>query len=321
MEEKLEDLKKEIRELIRLNFILPEDIPEIELYMDQVTRFMDTHLQKNSRSDSNEDKTLTKTMINNYIKNKLLPPPEKKKYTKEHIIMLISIYYLKNFISISDIQKMLSPLIDTYFDKTDEKGRGLPEIYEEIFELGRRQYFNIENSIIRAQEITDLKMADEDEYLNKLVFIYMLAYDIYGKKRLVEQLIDEIDEAEKLKAEMADKKNKKTAAKKIAAKKTTAKKAEAKKAEVKKAEVKKVPAKKAAADKSKTVSEKKAVKSKTVSEKRATQNKTASEKKATPNKTASESGAASKSITASKSTTASKGRAAAKKKVENTAVD
>lgn len=223
MEDRLIELKKEIRELIRLNFVLPEDIPEIELYMDQVTKFLDTHLQKNSRGDSGEDKTLTKTMINNYIKNKLLPPPDKKKYTKEHIIMLISIYYLKNFISISDIQKMLGPMIDTYFDKTDEKGRGLPEIYEEIFELGKRQYFNIENSILRAQEITDLKMADEDEYLNKLVFIYMLAYDIYGKKRLMEQLIDEIDEAETRKREVAEKKEKAAAEK--AKKKAAAKKA------------------------------------------------------------------------------------------------
>ena len=223
MEDRLSELKKEIRELIRLNFVLPEDIPEIELYMDQVTKFLDTHLQKNSRGDSGEDKTLTKTMINNYIKNKLLPPPDKKKYTKEHIIMLISIYYLKNFISISDIQKMLGPMIDTYFDKTDEKGRGLPEIYEEIFELGKRQYFNIENSILRAQEITDLKMADEDEYLNKLVFIYMLAYDIYGKKRLMEQLIDEIDEAETRKREAAEMKEKAAAEK--AKKKAAAKKA------------------------------------------------------------------------------------------------
>ena len=223
MEDRLSELKKEIRELIRLNFVLPEDIPEIELYMDQVTKFLDTHLQKNSRGDSGEDKTLTKTMINNYTKNKLLPPPDKKKYTKEHIIMLISIYYLKNFISISDIQKMLGPMIDTYFDKTDEKGRGLPEIYEEIFELGKRQYFNIENSILRAQEITDLKMADEDEYLNKLVFIYMLAYDIYGKKRLMEQLIDEIDEAETRKREAAEMKEKAAAAK--AKKKAAAKKA------------------------------------------------------------------------------------------------
>lgn len=270
MDERMNELKDEIRELIRLNFVLPEDIPEIELYMDQVTRFMDTHLHKNIRADGNDDKTLTKTMINNYIKNKLLPPPEKKKYTKEHIIMLISIYYLKNFISISDIQKMLGPMTEKYFDKKDEKGRGLPEIYEEIFELGKRQYFNIENSILRAKEITNMKVTEEDEYLNKLVFIYMLAYDIYGKKRLMEQLIDEIDEAEKLKAEAAEKKEKAAAErvkKRAAAKKMTTSK---------KVVEKKVADKKAAAAKGKTADKKTAAsKAKTADKKTAATKTTA----------------------------------------------
>ncbi len=256
--DRLSELKNEIRELIRLNFVLPEDIPDIELYMDQVTRFMDTHLHRNSRGDGSEDKPLTKTMINNYIKNKLLPPPEKKRYTKEHIIMLISIYYLKNFISISDIQKMLGPMTEKYFDKKDEKGRGLLEIYEEIFELGRRQYFNIENSILRAKEITDLKMADEDEYLNKLVFIYMLAYDIYGKKRLMEQLIDEIDEAEMLKAEADGKKTRKkpVAKSKAAAKGKTAAASKGKAGTAKSKAAEKKPDTKATAAKAKTAEKK-----------------------------------------------------------------
>ena len=60
--------------MIRLDFIVPEDIPAIELYVDQVTRFMDQHLSGNKRSE--EDKILTKTMINNYTKNRLIPPPE-----------------------------------------------------------------------------------------------------------------------------------------------------------------------------------------------------------------------------------------------------
>ena len=72
---------------------------------------MDVHLQRSDRTDGEDDKTLTKTMINNYTKNKILPPPEKKKYSKEHIIMLISIYYLKNIASISDIRKLLDPMM------------------------------------------------------------------------------------------------------------------------------------------------------------------------------------------------------------------
>ena len=64
----------------RIDYIKPEDIPNIELYMDQVTTFMEEQLASTKRYD--EDKILTKTMINNYAKNKLLPPPEKKRYSR-----------------------------------------------------------------------------------------------------------------------------------------------------------------------------------------------------------------------------------------------
>ena len=79
-----EDLINSIIESLgRIDYIKPEDIPNIDLYMDQVTTFMDRKLKNTTRNPS-EDKILTKTMINNYAKNDLLPPPVKKKYTKEH---------------------------------------------------------------------------------------------------------------------------------------------------------------------------------------------------------------------------------------------
>ena len=78
-----------LRSLQSLDYIKPEEIPNIDLYMDQVTTFMDEHLQGSKRYP--DDKLLTKTMINNYTKNSLLPPPEKKKYSKEHMHLLIDV--------------------------------------------------------------------------------------------------------------------------------------------------------------------------------------------------------------------------------------
>ena len=68
-----------------LSYVKSAKIPNIELYMDQVTTFMDENLRKAKRYP--EDKVLTKTMINNYAKNNLLPPPNKKKYSREHILL------------------------------------------------------------------------------------------------------------------------------------------------------------------------------------------------------------------------------------------
>ena len=104
------DLLNSILESLgRIEYIKPEDIPGIDLYMDQVTTFMDKRLKSSARYPG-DDKILTKTMINNYAKNDLLPAPNKKKYSKEHILVLIFMYYYKGILSIGDIQKLMSPL-------------------------------------------------------------------------------------------------------------------------------------------------------------------------------------------------------------------
>ena len=90
MENDIKEFKKFIRDMIKLDFIVPDDIPDIEMYMEQLTGFMDEQLGGNLRNK--EDKVLTKNMINNYTKNGLLPPPDKKKYNQNHLILLIYIY-------------------------------------------------------------------------------------------------------------------------------------------------------------------------------------------------------------------------------------
>ncbi|MBQ8952359.1 MAG: DUF1836 domain-containing protein [Eubacterium sp.] len=187
-DKEFQELKKHIRELIRLDFITPDEIPGLELYMDQLTRYMDKHLGSTLRDES--DKALTKTMINNYTKNKLIPPPEKKRYSRKHLILLIYIYYLKNVVSINDIRRILGPMIEKDFGEDD-----IFEMYNSIFEMEKLQYFNTEASVIKSSQIVDKKLPEnEDEYLRKMAFIYLLGYDIFMKKRLMEKLIDELPE-------------------------------------------------------------------------------------------------------------------------------
>ena len=100
------DMLNSILEMLsQIDYIHPGDIPNIDLYMDQVTTFMDKQLASTKRYE--DDKILTKTMINNYAKNHLLPPPVKKKYSREHVLLLIFIYYFKNILSIKDIEILL----------------------------------------------------------------------------------------------------------------------------------------------------------------------------------------------------------------------
>ena len=123
-----------LKSLSNIDYIRPEEIPNIDLYMDQVTTFMDKQLASTKRYE--DDKILTKTMINNYTKNHLLPPPVKKKYSREHVLILIFIYYFKNILSIRDIETILRPLTEKYF--SGENSVDLASAYEEVCQMEKR---------------------------------------------------------------------------------------------------------------------------------------------------------------------------------------
>lgn len=194
------DIKKKIEHWIETDVILPDDIPSIELYMDQVTTFMDNQLSGTKRYA--DDKILTKTMINNYSKNNLLPPSDRKKYSKDHIILLIYIYYMKNFLSISDIQNLLEPMTEHFFQKDD--GITMSDIYSDIFELEKNYKIKLKDNIYEVCEIAETEFPENSDYLKTFAMIALLSYDIYTKKQLIERLLDSISETEPTKAELKE---------------------------------------------------------------------------------------------------------------------
>lgn len=190
---KEEYIKSLIDNLKDVKYIMPDDIPNIDLYMDQVTTFMDRHLKSSKRYS--EDKLLTKTMINNYTKNELLPPPSKKKYTKEHMFLLIFIYYFKNILSINDIQSIFNPLTERYYG--DGSSVKLEDIYEEIFRLEKEQTDALTKDMIRKmtkakESFPDVSNKEDHDFLTMFSFISMLCFDVYMRKHMIEQMIDNV---------------------------------------------------------------------------------------------------------------------------------
>ena len=188
-----EELLREIfARLDGLDYVKPEQIPDIPLYMDQLTTFMDERLAKSKRYP--EDKVLTKTMINNYTKNRLLPPPEKKKYSKEHLLLLIYIYYFKNILSISDIQTLLNPITDRYF--SNQEGWDLQDVYSEVFSMEKGQIEHLQKDLVRCYNVSSQTFqqapAEDRDYLQLFSFLCLLSFDVYVKKMLLEKIIDNI---------------------------------------------------------------------------------------------------------------------------------
>lgn len=187
-------LESILESLSRMEYVKSSKIPNIDLYMDQVLTFMNSHLEGAKRYDN--DKIMTKTMINNYAKNHLLPAPEKKKYSKEHIMVLMFIYYFKNILSIGDIQGILNPLTDRYF--ANGKELNLEKIYEEVFSLEKGQIEQLKETLTNDYKRAGNTFAEESEedkeFLQMFSFICMLSYDIYIRKQIIETMLDEFQE-------------------------------------------------------------------------------------------------------------------------------
>ncbi len=172
------------------SYIKASMLPDLALYVDQITTFLTRHLAKTIRFE--DDKIMTKTMINNYTKNHLLPPPDKKKYSRDHILLMIFIYYFKNFLPISDIKTILGPLTDKYFHK--DADLNLEAIYTTLFSKEDTFVQEVLENVMKqfhmsADLFPDAPKADQAS-LREFTFICMLSLDIYLKKQLIEAILD-----------------------------------------------------------------------------------------------------------------------------------
>ena len=172
------------------SYIKASMLPDLDLYVDQITTFLTRHLAKTIRFE--DDKIMTKTMINNYTKNHLLPPPDKKKYSRDHILLMIFIYYFKNFLPISDIKTILGPLTDKYFHK--DADLNLEAIYTTLFSKEDTFVQEVLENVMKqfhmsADLFPNAPKADQAS-LREFTFICMLSLDIYLKKQLIEAILD-----------------------------------------------------------------------------------------------------------------------------------
>jgi len=213
--DKIKDIiSNEIEALKNIKTIAPDDPPDIYLYMDQVTAFLREHLMNDNVHD--DDKLLTKTMINNYTKKKLLPPPIKKKYSKQHLYFLTLIYYYKNFLTIDEIHDLLAPITEKYSENDPLTIEYTQRYYSKIYEMYGNQQDGIvadikddletvRKMIEETKNEEEIPFSDEvEEYFELLLLVTVLSNDIYYKKVLIENLIGNFAQLKKDR----DKKNK-----------------------------------------------------------------------------------------------------------------
>ena len=203
MNRNIEEIRRMLDGLTSYEGIPADDIPDIALYMDQVTTFMDKKLDSFKRND--DDKILTKTMINNYTKAKLSFPPVNKKYEKEHIMLLTLIYHMKQIISVNDMAKLLNPIIN-YMDNSGNNTKSAEELYSIFTDMESEQLNlfdkGVEDIISDLSANNRLKSISGDAFM--ILMVLTLIIQAERRKNLAEKLIDrfftqETDEKDKKK--------------------------------------------------------------------------------------------------------------------------
>ena len=173
-EESIIDILKKLNEI---DYIDPDEIPNIDLYMDQVTTFMDEHLAACRRTD--DDKILTKTMINNYSKAKVITPVKGKKYTKEQIIQMLIIYQLKNNLSIQEIKDLLTPI----YENNDD----LSNLYDHFIDIKHSLNFQLQKMIQKIMDDYQLKI---ENYQDLFLLVAILSSLSHSLTNIAEMLIE-----------------------------------------------------------------------------------------------------------------------------------
>ena len=173
-----------------LDIVKSEDIPDISLYMDQMTSFIDEKLESFKREE--DDKLLTKTMINNYTKNKLLPPSDKKKYTKNHVMLLILIYFYKNVLSFGDIKRLCDLSIYNEFEKGDES---ISQLYDILVRIEDDKRSEIIDDLKKRFEYAEKRVNGfdkKDENVELFTFLSDIVLEVYFKQHLIEYILNKI---------------------------------------------------------------------------------------------------------------------------------
>lgn len=158
--------------------LVSKDIPDLDLYMDQIMTLFETHLANNKKNE--EDKLLTKTMINNYSKAKVITPVKGKKYTKEQIIQMLIIYQLKNNLSIQEIKELLAPI---YESDTD-----LSLLYDYFIDIKQVMNQQLQKLIQQILEDFNLQIENQEDFFLLVASLSSLSHSLTN---IAEALINE----------------------------------------------------------------------------------------------------------------------------------
>lgn len=199
MEAKEKSFDDIIHELHLTDEIKLEDIPRIELYVEQVISFIEDHMSHVKRNE--KDKLITKTMVGNYTRDGVLMPSKNKKYSKNHIIMLILIYNLKQILSIEDIKALFAPIMKDMSTTSDDV-IPLEDVYSTLLDIKSIEFESFGDVFNEKFKLVQQRLEHVDSQNKDIAEIFLtiitLIAQANAQKRLAEKLIDKYFKTEEI---------------------------------------------------------------------------------------------------------------------------
>ena len=187
-----EFLKEVIKEYVEESTIDLDSFPDMEIYMDQAETFVNKELSIYRKDE--KDKIITKTMISNYVKHNMLPRPVNKKYSKNHLIILTLIYYLKGTFQMDETGMFLKPLLDNYNSEFDEK-IDIEALYEGIIGSHKKECLKLESNVMETVENIKKHLNETEETDDDMLELFMLVMNLSMKadaqKYLAHKILNE----------------------------------------------------------------------------------------------------------------------------------
>ena len=175
------ELEAIVREAVRDADLRPEEIPAIDLYLDQITSLMAEKLKEGA--PRYEDRVLTKTMINNYSKDGLISPVKGKKYSRDQILQMLLVYSMKNTLSIGEIGRVLQNIyaLPTY------NGAMLNDTYSRFLDVKEFERKMAAPMVLDFVEKSELDLENDADFFT--LILSLASFSAYVKS-MVQALLE-----------------------------------------------------------------------------------------------------------------------------------
>ena len=167
-----------------------KSVPEIDLYIDQMVSCLNSELSLYAK---NGEGPITKGIVSNYTKHKMIPGPEGKRYTKDHCIFMLLVYYLKGCFSMDQVQRLMKPILSNY-DSAWDDNVDMQAYYKEILAAVRKSEEDFSEQLQERILANKKFLADrgsDDDISELILLITMLIMRSNEERYMAEKLLDE----------------------------------------------------------------------------------------------------------------------------------